>query len=124
MADMAIIGLGTDICSVARIRHVWACQGSFCDRICTPEEVAYVGQSAERLAARFAAKEAGLKALGTGIGPLGWHDLVIDRDLAGRPVLRLSERARKIAHSLGAETWHVSLSHEKDYATAVVILEG
>ncbi|MFP5528526.1 holo-ACP synthase [Peptococcus simiae] len=121
---MAIIGLGTDICSVARIRQVWSRHGSLCDRICTPEEVTYVGQSAERLAARFAAKEAGLKALGTGIGPLSWHDLVIDRDQAGRPVLRLSERATEIAHNLGAGTWHVSLSHERDYATAVVILEG
>lgn len=121
---MAILGLGTDICSVARIREVWSRHASFCDRICTAEEVRYVGQSAERLAARFAAKEAGLKALGTGLGDLGWHDLVVGHDPAGRPVLQLSEKATGVARALGAGTWHISMSHEKDYATAVVILEG
>lgn len=121
---MEVVGIGTDLCSVVRIREAWSRHEQFCARICTAEERAYIGRSAERLAARFAAKEAAFKAFGLGLGPLGWHDVEVLHDDKGRPQLILSEKALAIAGEMGIERWQVSLSHEREMAIAVVILEG
>ena len=79
---------------------------------------------AAELAARFAAKEACSKALGTGIGPVSWKDMEIVNERSGKPTLRLSGRAAQIAGFLGYTTWSVSLTHSQDMAAAVVVCVG
>ena len=79
---------------------------------------------AAELAARFAAKEACSKALGTGIGPVSWKDMEIVNERSGKPTLRLSGRAAQIANFLGYTTWSVSLTHSQEMAAAVVVCVG
>ncbi|MCJ7735101.1 MAG: holo-ACP synthase [Anaerolineales bacterium] len=76
------------------------------------------------LAARFAAKEACSKALGTGIGPVSWREMEIINEPSGKPNLHLSGRAAKIAHNQGFTTWSVSLTHTQGMAAAVVVCLG
>lgn len=100
----------------------------FLTRVFTPEEVRYCTSkvnSAERLAARFAAKEAGMKAVGTGLRHgVTWHDLEVVRQPGGRPELRLTGKAAEFASRLGGKRMHLSLSHTAEQAVAFVILEG
>jgi holo-[acyl-carrier protein] synthase len=100
----------------------------FLRRVFTPEEVRYcLGKpnSAERLAARFAAKEAGLKAIGTGLRHgITWQDVEVVRLPGQRPNLRFSGKALEYAGRLGCKRVHLSLSHTKEHAIAYVILEG
>jgi holo-[acyl-carrier protein] synthase len=121
-----VIKIGTDICSIARITAAYERFGErFLDRILTEEEKTYVlsrpDRSMARLAARFAAKEAASKALGTGWRGVGWKDIEIVRLLSGEPTLKLHGRAVEAAKRRGLETWEVSMSHEKEYATASVL---
>jgi holo-[acyl-carrier protein] synthase len=76
------------------------------------------------LAARFAAKEACSKALGTGIGPVSWKEMEVLNEPSGKPVIRLSGKAAKIASFLGYTSWSVSLTHSKEMAGAVVVCAG
>ncbi len=123
-----IVGIGTDLIEVARIEaslHRFGDQ--FLERIYTAGEIAYCKArrtGAESLAARFAAKEAGAKALGTGISRgVGWRELEVHR-LPGRaPELRLHGRAAEIAASLGIARLTLSLTHTRGLAMAVVIAE-
>jgi len=114
---------------VARIRAAVERFGDrFLSRVFTPEEVRYCiskANSAERLAARFAAKEAGMKAVGTGLR-LGvtWHDVEVVRQPGGRPELRLTGKLADFAARLGCKHLHLSLSHTADHAIAFVILES
>ena len=126
---MQIIGLGTDIVEVDRIRKVLSSfDDHFKERLCTPEELA----AAERLkdqasyfAGRWAAKEAAAKALGCGIGEkCALTDIEIGNDPCGRPVMRFSGMAENTAAALGVTDIKVSISHEKHYAAATVILSG
>ena len=124
-----ILGLGTDIVEVARIAASHARWGeAFLNRILLPAEIAYClsyRESAPHLAVRFAAKEAISKAFGTGIGAeLGWHDMEILRDDLGRPFIRLHGGGQTLFTARGARQLHLSLSHTRQYATAVAILEG
>jgi holo-[acyl-carrier protein] synthase len=100
----------------------------FLDRIYTPAEQAYClakRQSAESFAARFAAKEAGAKALGTGISRgVGWHEIEVVRFPGGRPGLRFHGRAAWFAQRLGANHAALSLTHSRSQAMASVILEN
>ena len=100
----------------------------FLARVFTPEEVRYCTarpNSAERLAARFAAKEAGMKAIGTGLRfGVTWQDLEVVRQPGGRPTLRLSGKAAEFAARLGCRHTHLSLTHTASEAMAFVILEG
>jgi holo-[acyl-carrier protein] synthase len=124
-----IVGSGIDICEVDRIRT--AIQSSygrrFLERVFTELEIAYAESKAnkfERYAARFAAKEAGMKALGTGWrGGLGWRDLEVANLPSGRPTLRLSGKAAEIAERLGVRQISLSLTHTAAQALAIVILE-
>ena len=124
-----ILGSGIDICEVDRIQT--AIQSSYgrrlVERVFTPLEIAYAESKAnkfERYAARFAAKEAGMKALGTGWrGGLGWRDLEVANLPSGRPTLRLSGKAADIAERLGVLRISLSLTHTAAQALAVVILE-
>lgn len=121
------IRCGTDIVSIVRIERAVSRQGQpFVDRIWTSSEQADckgAGRYAS-LAARFAAKEAVAKALGTGIGPrgVGWHDIEIFKLPSGQPELKLYGAAEMISHGKGLVSHSISLSHEKDQAIAFCVL--
>jgi holo-[acyl-carrier protein] synthase len=124
-----IVGTGVDIAEVPRIREAVGRFGErFLKRVFTPEEIRYCTSKAnteERLAARFAAKEAAMKAIGTGLRHgVTWQDVEVVRQLGGRPGLRLSGKAAEFAAALGCQRIHLSLSHTEDMAIAHVILEG
>jgi holo-[acyl-carrier protein] synthase len=124
-----IVGTGVDITEVARIKAAVERFGDrFLKRVFTPEEVRYCMSKAnagERLAARFAAKEAAMKAIGTGLRHgVTWQDVEVVRQPGGRPGLRLTGKAADFAATLGCKRTHLSLSHTAEQAIAHVILEG
>jgi holo-[acyl-carrier protein] synthase len=123
-----IFGLGTDIVSIARIEAALSRTPALASRILTPTEYSLFEtskQPARFLAKHFAAKEATVKALGTGIGRgVGWQQLQVDKEEYGRPVLHLSGKAADIANRLGITAWHLSYSDEVDYVVAQVIAEA
>ncbi len=123
-----ILGLGTDICEVARIEAALSRRATLAGRILTPVEHLLFEQStdpARFLAKRFAAKEAAVKALGTGIGRgVGWHQVSIEKDSLGRPLLKFNGMAADIAGQKGITQWHLSYSDERHYVVATVIAEG
>lgn len=120
-----ILGLGTDIVEVQRFHQVLTRHGErILDKLFTPEERQSCLDAPHRLAARFAAKEAFLKALGTGLRGMAWREISVVNDELGAPVLRCTGRAQSALQSLGAARVHVSLSHSRYYAVAQVILEG
>lgn len=124
-----IVGSGIDLCEVPRIEQAIARHGQrFVERIFTPREIAYADRKAnrsERYAARFAAKEAGMKALGTGwSGGIAWRDFEVANLPSGRPTLQFHGKAAKIAETLGVRNIALSLTHTRDQAMAVVILES
>jgi len=126
---MAIVGHGVDIVEVARIaRSLEKHEESFLNKCFTDQEVADSGSSSRRvehLAVRFAAKEAALKAIGTGWSRgIGWTDVEVVRLDSGKPELRVTGRAKEIADGLGIDRWFVSLSHTEINAIASVIAEG
>ncbi len=123
-----IVGTGVDLCEVDRMRQAIERHGKrFVDRVFTERESAYAERKAnryERYAARFAAKEAGMKALGTGWrGGLGWRDLEVTNLPSGRPTLALHGKAAEFAEKLGVRNISLSLTHTTEQAMAVVILE-
>ena len=124
-----IVGLGVDIEEVGRIRGAIERHGDrFVRRIFTSSEVAYAEEKAHPFssyAARFAAKEAAMKALGTGWDHgVRWRDIEVTNQSGGRPLLRLRGRAAEVAEELGCRSIHLSLSHTRETALAQVILEG
>ncbi len=124
-----ILGIGTDLAEVDRIEQSIARFGDrFTGRIYTPGEIAYVSRKAnraERYAARFAAKEAGMKALGTGWnGGVRWQDFEVMNLRSGRPILKLHGKAAEYAAAMGTQHIHLSLTHTATMAMAVVILEA
>lgn len=124
---MAVVGLGTDIVAVARLQQTLERQPGLAQRLLLPverEAMARANNEARFLAKRFAAKEAALKALGTGLGNgLSWQDLQIKHTDLGQPLLALTGAAASRAAALGATRWHLSISDEQDYAVATVVLE-
>ena len=124
-----ILGMGTDLIEVARIRQSISTFGDrFLHRVYTDREQVYAqskANAAERFAARFAAKEAGMKAIGTGWrGGITWRDFEVVNQASGRPTLRLSGVAAVVAEKLGVKFINISLTHTAEMALAVVILEG
>jgi holo-[acyl-carrier protein] synthase len=124
-----IVGLGIDLAEVDRIRKAIERHGRrFTDRIYTATEIAYVERKAnryERYAARFAAKEAGMKAIGTGWKRgVRWQDFEVTNLPSGRPTLRFHGVAAQIADSLGVRTIALSLTHTAEQGLAIVILES
>jgi holo-[acyl-carrier protein] synthase len=116
---------GVDLIEIERIQHALDRHGErFLDRIFTRAEILESRSRAESLAIRFAAKEAVTKALGTGIGPVGWLDVETLHHPSGEPYLILHGRAKRIAEHLGLVNWVVSLSHSKEMGIAVVIASG
>jgi holo-[acyl-carrier protein] synthase len=123
-----ILGTGIDLAEVPRIRASAERFGDkFLTRVYTPLERAYVERKAnkfERYAARFAAKEAGMKALGTGWrGGVTWHDFEVTNLPSGRPTLKLHGRAKEIAEQLGVRRISLSLTHTAENGMAFVIFE-
>ena len=121
-----MIKIGCDICSVRRIANAYTRFGKrLLERILTAEEMDYVlshpAHTTYRLAARFAAKEAASKALGTGWRGVGFKEFEVTKELSGAPSLKLNGRAKLLAQGKGLSHWEVSLSHEKEYATACVL---
>lgn len=96
----------------------------FLERVFTLRELEEVGDNVASLAARFAAKEATAKALGTGIGDVGWQEIEILRGPERQPNLLLHGRASDLAESLDLETWSLSLSHSQSHAIALVVALG
>jgi holo-[acyl-carrier protein] synthase len=124
-----LIGTGVDLIEIERIAHSIERYGErFLRRIYTDHEIAYCSKkrsSAESFAARFAAKEAGAKALGTGISRgVTWVEFQIARQPGGRPVLELRGRAALLARELGVKTISLSLTHTGNLALATVMMEG
>lgn len=118
-------GLGTDIIEIGRIEKVIARYGQkFLDRIFTPKEQAYCLKhklSSRHFSGRFAAKEAVVKSLGTGISKeINWTDIEILNDIHGKPNVYISP---EIASQFGNPTILISISHCKEYATAVALLQ-
>jgi holo-[acyl-carrier protein] synthase len=124
-----IVGLGVDMEEVTRIAAAIQRHGRpFLDRIFTPAEIAYCERHrdpTERYAARFAAKEATMKALGTGWGRgVRWRDIEVGRQPGGRPTIILHGAARQHAERLGARQISLSITHSGNFALAEVILES
>lgn len=122
-----ILGVGLDVCEVKRVRRAMARSG-FTRRVFDDDEVRECDRRARRhlhYAARFAAKEAFFKALGTGWGRgVGWQEVAVRSDGRHAPTLRVRGTAARRARSLGVTQSHLSLSHSGEYAVAVVVLEG
>jgi holo-[acyl-carrier protein] synthase len=117
-----MLRIGVDMMEVERIARAMERHGErFYSRFFTAEERSQCGDQPRRLAARFAAKEAVAKALGTGIGDVRWVEIEIGMEPNGRPVVRLSGAAAALAEQLHLHTWEVSLSHTRDTAIAMVV---
>jgi len=124
-----IVGLGVDIAEIDRIEAAIQRHGQhFLERLFTPAEIAYCQShrhSAERFAGRFAAKEAAMKALGTGWrGGVRWVDIEVVREASGKPSLKLSGIAAKHAASLGVRNIVLTITHSGKTALAEVIFEN
>ena len=123
-----IVSIGVDIIEVARIREVLLRTPRFRERVFTAAERAYCDSrgavAAQHYAARFAAKEAALKALKSGWrGGISWHDIEITSLDSGAPVLILNGEVKRLMESSGATAAHLSMSHTSEHAIAQVVLE-
>jgi holo-[acyl-carrier protein] synthase len=115
---------GVDIIEISRVRRVAERYGQrFLKRVYTPGEIDYCRGRAPNLAARFAAKEATMKALGTGVRGVGWKDIEVVRQESGAPTIRLHGRAKARAQSLKVLEISLSLSHSQEYAVAFVVIQ-
>jgi holo-[acyl-carrier protein] synthase len=122
---VTVLRTGIDLIEIERIEQAIQRHGErFLQRVFTPAELAEAGGSPASLAARFAAKEATAKALGTGIGPVSWLEIEVLRACDQPPTLRLSGAAAQRASELGLTEWAVSLSHARTHAIANVIAIG
>lgn len=123
-----IIANGCDLIEIERIAKALQ-RENFCTRIYTAAELSYAESKTNQrkkasLAAAFAAKEAVAKALGVGFGRIGWQEIEVRHDESGKPFALLSGRALALAEERGVKNIHLSLSHSREYALAMVILEG
>jgi holo-[acyl-carrier protein] synthase len=124
-----IVGIGVDIAETARVEKLIAKYGQrFARRILTADELLEFDRrkhSSSYLATRFAAKEAVAKALGTGIGEqFGFHSIQVDNDAQGKPLLRFMDSAVDLIAGLNINNAMISLSDEKHYVVAMVVLES
>jgi holo-[acyl-carrier protein] synthase len=127
---MPIVGHGVDIVETARIAELLERHGQrFLDRCFTSAEQDYCARNGKRrmehLAGRFAAKEAILKALGTGWrGGIAWTDIEILPEALGRPSVTLTGESQRLAERMGILRWHLSISHIETHAMASALAEG
>lgn len=116
---------GVDLIEIDRVSTVIARQGRrYLERVYTPAELELCGKRIESLAVRFAAKEAVAKALGCGLGEVGFHDIEVLHDNKRAPVLHLHGKAAQKAAEQGLVTWSISLSHSLNLAIAFVVGMG
>ena len=121
-----MIGVGIDLVDVQRFRTVLHRRNKISERLFTKSELSYCNTATdptERLAVRFAAKEAVMKALGVGLGKIRFREIEITKDMTGRPGLQLHGSAAQLAAHTGVRRWHISLSHTSSTAEALVIAE-
>jgi holo-[acyl-carrier protein] synthase len=121
-----VIGMGIDAVDVERFRRLLIRRPGFVQRIFTEAERAFVSARIDPvpgLAARFAAKEATMKALGTGLGGLRFTEVEVLGSSSGAPHLEVSGLAARRAEALGVSRWHVSLTHTEALAAAVVVAD-
>ncbi len=124
---MKIIGIGTDIIEIARIKKAGEKNPGFLDRVLTEKEKEYcfsLGSRYQSVAGRFASKEAIAKALGTGFAACSFTDIEIINDEQGKPEVFLENKALKLFEKLGGKEIQISISHNKDTAMAFVIIQG
>ena len=120
-----ILKTGIDLIEIERFSQAYQRHGErLLARIFTDQERLENQERIESLAARFAAKEAVSKALGTGIGDVGWKEIEIIRGEAQEPIIRLHGQAEVLAKKLGLSAWAVSLTHNRDLAIASVVASG
>lgn len=120
---MEIVGLGVDICEIARVERAISRHATFRERVFTAEEIAYCdskARPAESYAGRFAAREATIKALG-GYRGRRWQDISVSRSPSGAPALRLDGNAKRRADALGVTEVLITFTHEKTNAVAFAI---
>ena len=123
MNDNNELHSGIDIIEIDRIQNVLIkLPERFLRKIFTEYEINYCRGRATQLAARFASKEATMKALGTGIRGVGWREVEVQRLRSGKPYIILHGRAKKRAESMGIKKIELSISHSKNLATAMVIM--
>jgi holo-[acyl-carrier protein] synthase len=118
-----IVGLGVDICEIARMERAISRHPTLRDRVFTPEEIAYCdskARPAESYAGRFAAREATIKALGGYRGRL-WQDVSVTRHPSGAPAIRLDGNAKRRADALGVTDVLITFTHEKTSAVAFAL---
>ena len=125
---MAVASIGIDIVEVERVAEIIARHGDrFLTRVFTPREVLYCRsrkRKNEHFAARWAAKEAAVKALRSAFeGAVGWHDIEVAKGEMGEPVLRLRGGAAALAEKQGIERLHLTISHVRELAVACVVAE-
>lgn len=119
---MTILRSGVDIIEIHRIDRAILRHGErFFQRFFTAQELIDCGGRTPALAARYAAKEAVSKVLGTGIGDVGWKDIEIINGDRRQPILRLHGPAQAVAGELGLQVWSISLSHTHEHAVAVAV---
>ena len=120
-----MLACGIDLIEIERVQGAIDHHGErFLERVFTPQELSDCCGRPASLAARFAAKEAVSKALGTGIGDIGWREVEILRGEALQPLLRLHGSAARLAEEQGLRQWSVSLSHTHTHAIAVAVATG
>jgi holo-[acyl-carrier protein] synthase len=116
---------GVDIIEISRVHRVLEnYRDRFLQRVFTPGEIAYCQGRAPNLAARFAAKEATMKALGTGVRGVGWKEIEVVRQPSGAPSIQLYGRAEARAQWLGVTEIALSISHSQEYAVAFVVTQS
>lgn len=121
-----MIGIGIDLVDIERFRRSLERTPSMRTRLFTDVELAYVAPQVDpvpSLAARFAAREAVMKALGVGLGAFDFHDVWVERAPSGQPSLAFAGRAAELSTHAGVVTWHVSLTHTDSTAAAYVIAD-
>ena len=119
---MQDISVGVDVIEIGRVAATLERFGDrFLQRIYTPSEISYCRGRAPQLAARFAAKEAVMKALGTGTRGVGWREVEVTRKRSGEPQIALHGRAAARAQHLGIDRLAVSITHSREYAVASVV---
>ncbi|HEX6331348.1 MAG TPA: holo-ACP synthase [Actinomycetota bacterium] len=120
---MEILGLGVDVCEIARMERALERHPTMRERVFTPEEIAYCdskARPAESYAGRFAAREAVIKALG-GYRGRGWQDISVGRGPSGAPEIRLAGNAKRRADALGVTNVLITFTHERSMAVAVAV---
>jgi holo-[acyl-carrier protein] synthase len=113
---------GVDLVEVDRFRDLNpAIRKRFYERVFTPEERNHIGASLQRAAGLFAAKEAAVKALGCGIGPVSWQEVRVRHNPQGLPYLEMAGAADRLVHKMEISSWSLSITHTRDLAAAVAV---